>query len=106
MQAVGALQLHPALVVRVDQLVRHGVVHHRLVYPLVAAEHHLFFVIVFFRRTAGSGVSQSESIPLGNQSGGHVGGQQAGGKQAKTWSETTRRREEANTRSEDQGTEE
>lgn len=40
-QAVGALQLHPALVIRVDQLVRHCVVHHRLVHPLVAAEHYL-----------------------------------------------------------------
>lgn len=40
-QAVGALQLHPALVVRVDQLVRHRVIHHCLGYALVAAEHHL-----------------------------------------------------------------
>lgn len=62
------------------------------------------FCFVFFRRMAGSGVSQSESIPLGNQSGGHVGGQQAGGKQAKTRSERIRRRQRGEHKIKDQGT--
>lgn len=45
-QAVGAVQLHPALVVCVDELVSHGVVHHRLIHPLVTAQHHLRGVVV------------------------------------------------------------
>lgn len=42
MQAVGAVHLDAALVVRVDQLVSNSVVRHGLRHPLVAAENHLF----------------------------------------------------------------
>lgn len=41
MQAVGAVQLDPALVVGVYQLVSNRVVRHSLRHPLIAAENHL-----------------------------------------------------------------
>lgn len=41
MQTVGPVDLDPALVVCVDQLVRHGMVHHCLGHLLVVAKHHL-----------------------------------------------------------------